>query len=48
MSTLDPQEVTERLMEAITHTIGVAGSVVWLWDQEERVGWSAGLLLSPI
>jgi len=37
-ATLDPQEVTERLMKALTQTIGAEGSSVWMWDEEQPGG----------
>ncbi len=37
-ATLDSQEVTERLMKALTQTIGAEGSSVWMWDEEQPGG----------
>ncbi len=37
-ATLDPQEVTARLMKALVQAVGVEGSSVWLWDAEQPGG----------
>ena len=34
-ATLDSQEVTERLMQALTQALHAEGSSVWLWDEEQ-------------
>ena len=37
-ATLDSREVIERLMKALTQTVGAEGSSVWLWDEEQPGG----------
>lgn len=37
-ATLDPQQVIDRLLEAVTEIVRAAGGSIWLWD-EEREGW---------
>jgi signal transduction histidine kinase len=37
-ATLDLQQITDQLQQAVTEIIGVEGCSIWLWD-EERPGW---------
>ena len=37
-ATLDSQEVTERLMKALTQSLGAEGSSVWMWNEEQPGG----------